>query len=599
MKEKRVLRFLLCAAAILLFATGCRSPGSNGKDTAEQTTSGTGAEETYLDIVKDGQAVKIIYPLASESEDLSRAQSLANDIYRLTDVKPRIADDWLKPGDSHDSETVEILLGDTNYAETEQAYNTLGYGQGACKVIGNKVVLVGSGYALDQAINDFLVALGETRDEGKNVRISGTFDKRSVANEQIARVPNVEGCKYPRIEECGDSCYELIFEDATAEIFNAYLQKMGAAGFAAYAENEIDGNRFLTYTDGESQLHLSLVGGKKLLITTEPLAKSALPGKPEENLFETGSCETQLSQIGLCYGATVDANGYTTTSINGMCYVYRLCDGSFIIIDGGSATDGNADRLYAFLQKQAPDPENIVIAAWIFSHDHSDHVGAFCVFAKKYSESVTVERFLFNFPGDSQCTTKSGYGEGAIVKGSIRKYYPAAVIHKVHAGQVFYIRNATVRILLTLEVMQPHTLTYYNNTSVVMQIEAEDVKTLFLGDCGSDEQKDLLKFYFSGTLKSDVLQVAHHGINGCDSDLYGPVAAAYAFIPVGADKIIVDGTKIDSIINKPINQYVKKLSATPGRVFMAKDDVVVFTLKNGSVQAAETYGDMEAFLQSS
>ena len=578
----------------MLLVTGCKPSGTNEGDTT--VTTPAIVEGNWLDIVKDGQAVRIVYSFDAESEDLTRAQSLANEIYRLSDVKPRIADDWLKPGTSHDSETVEILLGDTNYDETARAYEVLGYGQGCCKVIGNKVVLVGSGYALDQAMNDFIVALGETRDEKKNVRISRDFDKRSIANEQIAGVPNVEGCKYPHIEECGDSCFELVFEDATAGIYDAYLQKMKTAGFTEYAANEIDGNKFATYTDGTNHLHLSFVGGKKLLITTEPIEKSALPVREEDNRSQTGDCETFLAQIGLCYSPATDASGYATSGINGMCYVYRLCDGSFIIVDGGFSSEANVDRLYQFLQKEAPDSEKITVAAWIFSHDHDDHAGAFSLFAKKYSGSVTVERFLFNFPGDAQCTTKSGYGIGGTVKGTIRKYYPESVIHKVHAGEVYSIRNATVRILWTLEMMQPHTLTYYNNTSVVMQIEAEGVKTLFLGDCGSDEQRGILKCYKAGTLKSDVLQVAHHGINGCDSDLYDPVAASYAMIPVGADKIIVDGTKIDSILEKPINKYVKNLSATPNRVFLAGSSVAVLKFAGGTVDTS-LYSYMAECLQ--
>lgn len=598
MRMKKILRFFSCLVAVMLFAAGCRSPGVGEGDATEPVSSGTVAEETYLDVVKDGTAVKVIYSFDSESEDLAKAQSLANDIYRLTDVKPRIADDWLKPGATHDSETVEILLGKTNYDETAQVYATLGYGQGACKVVGNKVVLVGSGYALDQAITRFLVALGETRDENKNVRISCNFDQRIVANEQMASVPNVEGCGYPHTEECGDGCYELVFEDATAEIYGAYLQKLEANGYQKHAENEIEGNKFATYTNGTDQLNLSLVKGKTLRITTEPLSKSALPGTAAENRYTAGVCSTQLAQIGLCYHPATDAEGYATANYNGMCYVYRLCDGSFLVIDGGFSSEANVDRLYTFLQKQAPDPQRITVAAWVFSHDHSDHVGAFNVFAKKYGASVAVERFLFNFPGESQCTAKSGYGDGAYTKGAIKAYYPNATVHKVHAGQIYYIRNATVRILWSLEMMQPHTLTYYNNTSVVMQVEAEGVKTLFLGDCGEDEQKAILACYSASTLKSDVLQVAHHGINGCDSNLYDPVAASYAMIPVGADKIIVDGTKIGSILGKSINKYVKNLSATPNRVFLAESRVAILTFAENSVVNASVYNDMAAFLQS-
>ena len=314
-------------------------------------------------------------------------------------------------------------------------------------------------------------------------------------------------------------------------------------------------------------------------------------------MYQSDVCSTTLTQLGLYYGDTPDANGYALQYANGMAYIYRLTDGSFIVIDGGHGTQGHAERLYELLKKQAPDPENITVAAWIFSHDHDDHVGFFAIFAKQYSEKVQVERFLFNFPVASQYVGEGDKGIGAYTKGAIRTYYPNAVQHKVHAGQVFYIRNATVRILFGLEILQPHTFDYYNDCSVIFQVEVEGVKALYLGDCGEDECIGLRATYSAETLRSDILQVAHHGINGCDSTLYNMIAASYAFLPCGADKMKVNSDYIDSILNRPINKYIKDLSATPGRVFMAKDDVVVFTLSDGAVADIVTYENMRAFLQ--
>ena len=59
----------------------------------------------------------------------------------------------------------------------------------------------------------------------------------------------------------------------------------------------------------------------------------------------------------------------------GLCNVFILEDGSFIIEDGGHFTDGQAEALHDFLS--AHSKGTIRVAAWLFSHAHADHIGAF------------------------------------------------------------------------------------------------------------------------------------------------------------------------------------------------------------------------------
>lgn len=80
----------------------------------------------------------------------------------------------------------------------------------------------------------------------------------------------------------------------------------------------------------------------------------------------------------------------------GMSYVFKLCDGSFFIIDGGYFTKGECDRLYQFLLDHTDD--KIHIAGWFCSHAHEDHFGCFMDFAKKYGKCVTIEKLYYNFP---------------------------------------------------------------------------------------------------------------------------------------------------------------------------------------------------------
>ena len=88
-----------------------------------------------------------------------------------------------------------------------------------------------------------------------------------------------------------------------------------------------------------------------------------------------------------------------------MCYtetLYKSSDGSFIIYDGGfsnSNTDGR--KLNDVMTEQAPDPNNITIAAWVITHAHGDHHATFASEFTKYRSKVKVENVIFNPPSNT------------------------------------------------------------------------------------------------------------------------------------------------------------------------------------------------------
>ena len=275
-----------------------------------------------------------------------------------------------------------------------------------------------------------------------------------------------------------------------------------------------------------------------------------------------------------------------------MCYIIRLEDGSFIIVDGGVDTtkERYEDRIYNILKKQAPDPDNIVIAAWLFSHAHDDHVDIFEYFCESYADKVTVERFIYNLPSSEQASAANDkWDRSAKVREWMDEYFPDVPKTKAHPGQTFYIRNAKIDILYTLDVYES-ALTDFNNSSVVFAVEAEGQKMMFLGDY-MDEGKTLMSLYSAQTLKSDIVQITHHGIGGrggAINNLYKAIAPTYAFWP--GLRIYEHNTYRD-LYNEAENQYIVKNS----EIFMAEDNVHVFTVKDCTV---EVYDTVAAYLAS-
>lgn len=518
---------LLVLLIFSLLLASCRSAPEPGQNTGSSDSGESQSSEEptgWLDVVRDGKAARIVYALEAEGTVIERANSLAQSIQKMTDVRPEVGDDWLRDGEAHDADAVEILIGRTNYTESMDVYATLGYGEGAVVVVGSKIVVAGTDdSSVSSAVTKLLAALSQYRQE-TTLCLPAEFSVHVAANELLAALPMLPDAT-PDVIDSGDSCWELVFSQADEADFQTYAGLLTADGYELYTENRIEDNQFQTHTDGTNVVTLTYAPAlQKMFVLIEPLSMTALPGQEADNDYSAGVTTTMLTQIGL----------FRSGNFNGMCYVMRLEDGSFLIIDGGHGTEGDAMRIYETMRRQAPDPEHIVIAAWIFTHAHSDHVGVFPSFTNQYADRVTVERFLFNFPSERQAAAGGGDNRAQVLSALNHTNYRDAVRIKAHAGQVFYIRNATVKMLCGLELLEPHNLTYYNNCSLIFTIEADGRQALFLGDCGEMEDSILRRLYGTETLRSDILQISHHGINGCGTSLYAMVSPEYAFWPVGS-----------------------------------------------------------------
>lgn len=189
----------------------------------------------------------------------------------------------------------------------------------------------------------------------------------------------------------------------------------------------------------------------------------------------------------------------------GMSYVIRLSDGRFIIIDGGWDDTEDARRLYEVL-KAGASGGRIVIAAWIMTHMHCDHYRCFNVFTGLYKDDVTIQRFLYNFSAENKKDFEKE--ELHILKAFENMKLYGAEIYRPHTGQKYEIGNARLEFLSCVDDTY-HLSEDDNASSLVFRMELEGQVILWTGDaCFSDSA--LLGKYGS-YLKSDILQVPHHG----------------------------------------------------------------------------------------
>ena len=233
------------------------------------------------------------------------------------------------------------------------------------------------------------------------------------------------------------------------------------------------------------------------------------------------------------------------------------------LITNGYFSKGECDRLYNFLVLHSQNGK-ITVAGWFFSHAHEDHFGCFMDFVKKYGSRVKIEALYYNFPS-MYIPQSSNWKQSDIV--STEHFYETvnSCLSKIpqvklHTGQCFRLRNSLIEVLATHEDLYPCEMKNFNDTSTVIRFNANGKSVLFLGDSGS-KMSDVLIRTYGKRLKSDIVQVAHHGFNGAKKKVYELVDAVTVLWPT-ADY------RFDENKNRSANKYLLRKSKT------AKDHLV-------------------------
>ena len=100
-------------------------------------------------------------------------------------------------------------------------------------------------------------------------------------------------------------------------------------------------------------------------------------------------------------------------------------------------------------------------------------------------------------------------------------------VFKIEEGQVFQLGSMRVEVL---SGANPDLLNEpFNNQSCVFRVSEEDFSLIILGDLGAEGGRRLLEKGYD--LKADAVQMAHHGQNGVEEDVYQAIQPKWAFWP--------------------------------------------------------------------
>lgn len=591
--KKKILAAFLAALMLITFLASCNPDPTSETDegTGEATeaptqqdsssqTNGNGEtgeptedinDLTVHDIVKDGVAqYAIVRPDGASENVIAAAKSVYDAICKFVDNKADVdfctdmSVEYLKTK-KHDPSVKEILIGVTNYDQTAEVISDVKYGDYAITTVGNKIVITGwADAAVQRAAEDFIVRLRGAQD-GKNVSVKAeSLEANKTYAELLNKMPtyDFDGTELEATYYSGDNCYLALVDKATNETHKEYLTKLENEGYEKYTDNSINNNLFATYVKDDIVINASYYPTKKEeRVIIEKLGSRVLPGLESDNTY-TKVCDSMFFEVGVSQDKSEKQNG--------MCFIFRLEDGTFIIYDGGHKGEiesalprQNARRIYEILKQYSPDPNNIVIKAWIITHGHDDHVNASRDFVSTYAaKQVKIESFLVNFPAAEQANyTTTGTGPAVDLMSKLAKYSPSTKITKIHPGYKFYFANAEIEFLYTLELYAPFALTYYNTSSLVSSVTLCGQKFMMTGDMSEDANAIICKLYGT-TLKSDIVQVAHHGYQGGSTKFYSLVDPTWAFWPINQ-------SAYDTLKTNARNEYMFQKGTNLKQTFVA------------------------------
>ncbi len=216
----------------------------------------------------------------------------------------------------------------------------------------------------------------------------------------------------------------------------------------------------------------------------------------------------------------------------GMGYVIVTENRHLIVIDGGNKED--AEGFLCLLERIAGGKPHIDL--WIITHPHVDHFAALWTISgsSEYSDRLTVDRLCYCIPSEFNFTRR---GEPCSCQRDIDRIATIApslgcLECRPAAGDRLDIDGTMIDFLYTYE--NAVTLADPNELSLIFTVTGKHRKAMFVGDSYPAGLEVAYRTYKDTPkiLKSDILQVAHHGLNGGHTMFYKLVDADVALVPI-------------------------------------------------------------------
>ncbi len=566
MKRKilKILSAVLALSMLVSFAVACGDDvaecESLSSESVSENASASGSEnieDNGISIFTDGKyQCEFIQPANPTQDEKTVISVLKSSLQKQLKRQVVVRNDDYAVEDGK----LLVLIGNTKYEESKNAQQALGERQCSVKFDNNKLVIafnsVGAGKA---AVNSLVEKLAEC--DIKEVKLMPEYSFKYSAKGDSSLLP-----EYPadNIKECfvDDNTLMKYIVGENQSVFDDYCNQIKATGFELVESKTIANgnytNSYQTFVGEDEYVYAYYTGIKyEARIITGPL--ESLGGLKEAAVLEEK------------YEPSVSMIGQIANTNCGQGYIFLLPDGRLLVQDGGDRYSGKPDFIYEAMKQIAPDPNNIVIAAWFVSHPHDDHQYAFEEFIEKHANDKTVKIeqlvYCYGVADDYDFTRGDGVTESGsrMVNSmlSISSKLTDTEIIRPHTGQVLSYGSVDVEILFTVEDLYPATFGYINTTSMVIRVNIGGQSIMLLADT-THASGDILTNTFGSYLESDMVQLAHHGMYSVNPTVYNCIKAPVVLWPnnVGPAMEKINDSEIKAALTHATDVYIAGSTVT-------------------------------------
>lgn len=211
---------------------------------------------------------------------------------------------------------------------------------------------------------------------------------------------------------------------------------------------------------------------------------------------------------------------YGPRDINLSFYTMYNPKRGFIVVDGGWVEDAQYVRDIIALAGNEVD-------AWILTHPHQDHIGAFNVIYPDPQGIKIGDIYTVNMATPEECMKVAEWD-------SVDTYQDFLDLQiedlkYLYTGDEVKICGLDFMILSTFgKHVEQYSRDYLNDGSMMFKISAKEQSMLFCADVGVSVSDYLLNRW-GEELQSDYLQMGHHGFGGLQDSFYQMVNPKIAF----------------------------------------------------------------------
>ena len=234
-----------------------------------------------------------------------------------------------------------------------------------------------------------------------------------------------------------------------------------------------------------------------------------------------------------------------------------------IVVDGGWTDDAANVR-------EVMDELGGHIDAWILTHPHQDHIGAFNLLYNEL-EGITVDKiYTVKMATPEECMEVAPWDSTDAYNDFLA--LNIADITYVYPDDQFDICGLKFEILSTYdENVKDLSNDYLNDGSMMFKVTNTNESMLFCADVRINMSNFLVDKYGT-TLKADYLQMAHHGYGGLSDEFYSLVNPKVAFFDA-PDWLMYDETgKYDNPQNaafiQSLNAEIFSFNTSPNSIVL-------------------------------